>query len=389
MKIGLIAAYNDNYGSLLQVYATQQVLIQNGHCSEIIVYKQRKLLTQLMRCFNLSLFKMKMDIIYRQIVTKSFYNEIYRNIQIRNNKFSCFRKENLIFSREFQNEDDLKNALINDYDLIMLGSDQVWNPINMGTHFFTMELVPDEVYKITYGPSFGVSEIPWYQKKNTQKYLNRINCISVREKTGAKIVKKYTGKDVKVVCDPTILINKQEWFLVSENKRLIEDNYLFCYFLGKNPNQRGLAREYARRHNLKIVALQHLDQFIKDDIKFADYSLFDVDPFDFVSIIRNASFIMTDSFHGTIFSLLFERNFYCLPRFPSKKTKSTNSRIDDLLKYVGLSNRKLTGYENVEQLNNPKETEIDFKMVSDNLRKIQEYSLDYLNTSIWGVNNDN
>lgn len=389
MRIGLIAAYNDNYGSLLQVYATQQVLMEMGHSCEIIVYKKRKILTQIMRCFNISLLKMKTDVIFRQLVTRTFYTDIYKDVKIRNNRFKEFREKNLVFADEVFEEDSLREKICNNYDLVLLGSDQVWNPINMGTHFFTMELVPDNVYKITYAPSFGVSTIPWYQEANTRKYLNRIECISVREKTGAEIIKKYTGRNVKVVCDPTILINKKKWFSVGDRERIVYDNYLFCYFLGNNQNQRKLAKEYAQKNSLKIVALQHLDEFIKEDISFADFALYDIDPFDFISLIKNATSVMTDSFHGTIFSILYEKNFYSFPRFSNKRKQSTNSRIDNILNIVNLQNRKLTGYENIEKLCCLDKEVIDYQSVENKLAAFQKYSLEYLESAFRGYRHGN
>src|SRR5690606_10283304 len=120
----------------------------------------------------------------------------------REKAFSEFIQENMCFSKVYSGRAALIEGTKN-YDCFVLGSDQVWNPMNLGGDFYTMTFVPDDKIKITYAPSFGVSHIPKGQKKQTQDYLKRIDFISVRETDGKRIVKELTNRDVQQVVDPT------------------------------------------------------------------------------------------------------------------------------------------------------------------------------------------
>ena len=142
MKIGLVATYNNNYGSLLQVYATQKVLKQIGYDSEIISYRKRNPFTQFLRLFNFPLLKMKIKDSGKFLITKLRYKEIYNSLNLRNQKFQEFRENYLTFSKKISNDKELKCLFNNgEYFSCLLGSDQLWNPINYGTHFFTLEKI--------------------------------------------------------------------------------------------------------------------------------------------------------------------------------------------------------------------------------------------------------
>lgn len=378
MRIALIAAYNNNYGSMLQCYATQQIIIKLGHDCEIIKYYKRDLWRQVLRIFNLPLLKMKMAEIMRNFITKLKYPKINNNLKLRFKMMDKFRKDNLLFTEEINSKQDLANILLKNYDIILLGSDQVWNPINMGTHFFTMELVPDKCKKVTYAPSFGVTKIPWYQIRRTKRYLKRINKISVREESGKNIIKHLIGSEVKVVCDPTILLDRESWDNLRGSEPIIKERYLLCYFLGDNPEQRQLVKRYAEKNNLKIVILPHLDKFIKNDVKFGDRQLYKVGPKEFINIVSYADCVMTDSLHGTIFSILYRKDFYVFPRFCEKEKSSTNSRIDNLLKKVNLRDRKFSGKERLKDLNKTKYP----KDIDILLNEFRQESLNYLKNAL-------
>lgn len=379
MKIGLVATYNNNYGSLLQVYATQKVLKQIGYDSEIISYRKRNPFTQFLRLFNFPLLKMKIKDSGKFLITKLRYKEIYNSLNLRNQKFQEFRENYLTFSKKISNDKELKCLFNNgEYFSCLLGSDQLWNPINYGTHFFTLEKIPQETFKITYAPSFGVKKIPWYQKRGTKKYLKRIQKISVREEQGQKIVKKLINKDVPVVCDPTLLIDKSEWDKLKGEQSVVGEKYVFCYFLGKEKAHRELAKKYATEKGLKIVALQHLDEFVKSDVGFADYSLYDVAPPQFINLIANAEFVFTDSFHGSIFSILYKKRFITLPRFTVKNTSGTNSRLQNLFKKLGLKHKWNPLPENVDSA-------LNSDIRSDVYQRIDELrgsSMEYLKDSL-------
>lgn len=292
--------------------------------------------------------------------------------------FRTFINNNLFLSRNCTNKKEL-TALTTAYDIVLLGSDQVWHPMNLLMNFFTLNFVPDNVKKGAYAPSFGVSIIPESYKKAYRKFINRIECVSCREIAGVKLVKELTGRDVPMVCDPTLLLTSKDWESFLSGKVKIKEKYVLCYFIGDNPNQREVVKEYAKSNNLKIVALLHIDEYIASDEKYADYTPYNVGPAEFLFLVKNADCVMTDSFHASVFSLQFHRNFYTFNRFENKKGNSTSSRIESLLATVNLMDRKVRNGATIKDLST---SNIDFNDVDERLRKFRASSEAYLQSII-------
>ena len=225
------------------------------------------------------------------------------------------------------------------YDSIVSCSDQLWSPAGLGTNFYNLMFVPDHINKVSFASSFGVSQIPWYQKKATKNYLNRIEHVSCRENRGAEIVKELTGRDVPVLMDPVFAFDKDEWLDIVPKENVYDEPYVFCYFLGNNPKHRMLATEFARKKGLKVVCMRHLDQYVAQDELFGDVSPYDVSPLQFLNIIRGAVYVVTDSFHGCAFSIIMQKEFVVLYRYALNSISSKNSRIDSVCANLGLSDR--------------------------------------------------
>lgn len=377
-KIGLVSVHNPNYGSLLQTYALHTYLNVIGVDNEIILYTKKKDGKQLVRLLNVPLVIMKGQVLFRDIYCKLFHKEIAEGLSLRNRKFQEFKKKHFKFSRNYLGWKDLKKTN-NEYDIFIIGSDQVWNPINIGTDFFNLLFTDESKFRISYASSFGVSSIPDSQIEKTKKYLNRIQCLSTRETTGVQIIKCLTGRDSELVCDPTLLIDKKYWDKLAGEKSFVGRKYIFCYFLGNNPQHRDFANRFKVETGYEIVVLQHLDELIISDIKFGDYKPFNVGPAEFVNLIANAEYVLTDSFHGTIFSLLYKKRFFTFSRFESSKKSSTNSRIVSLLNLVGATDRYINASANIKECING---EIDFDLVYQNIEKIKDHSRDYLIQSL-------
>ena len=224
-KIGLLSVHNHNYGSILQAYALQNVLKYMGFDTKIISYQKTNIFKQAIRLFNFLLLKSFVKLKYKTIYCKLFNKKIYQEILVpREQAFTEFIAENISFSRTYRGRAALVEGC-NDYDVFVLGSDQVWNPMNLGSDYFTMSFIKNSKKKITYAPSFGVAVIPEYQRKKTAAYLKRIDCISVREITGQKIVKELTGRIVPIVVDPTILLSRNVWDK-ERGEPLIKEKYI-------------------------------------------------------------------------------------------------------------------------------------------------------------------
>lgn len=376
--IGLVSVTNHNFGSILQTYALQRAVRKTGCETEIILYKEGTA-SKLNRLRNLEYMTTRVKMVIKSIKMRILHPQQKNNLSNRSNAFTHFISKQLSFTELFTSKEKL-SQIAHNYDGIILGSDQVWHPMNLLMDFFTLNFVPDEVNKVAYAPSFGVSSIPSKYKEAYKKYVSRINWLSCREMAGVKIIKDLIGKDVPLVCDPTLLLTGYEWSGALSNSVHYDEKYIFCYFIGNNPNQRRLARNYANKYGLKIVALLHIDEFIPTDEYYADYTPYNVGPEEFLYLINNAELIMTDSFHATVFSLTFKKNFFTFNRFEHGKGNSTSSRIDSLLSVVNLDDRKVPAKANMEILEHMKA--IEYEDVERKLNNFRNISFEYLQKAI-------
>ena len=167
---------------------------------------------------------------------------------------------------------------------------------------------------------------------------------------------------------------------IQELEPVIKGRYILCYFLGVNREHRKMAEQLKKKTGLKIVTLPHLDEYVASDEKFGDYRLFDIGPAEFVNLIRNAEYVLTDSFHGTCFSILNHKKFVTFSRFQATNSESTNTRIDSLLVGLHLEKRRITVSEcNIVEII---EKEIDYEITDGILEKMRSESCDYLKSAI-------
>lgn len=378
-RIGVLSVYNHNYGSILQAYALQTQLRSMGYETEIIKYKKTNLVKQATRLLYFPLLKATVKMKWKNIYCKYLRKDIYTYILInREKEFRDFINKYFVFSEDYCG----RHALIEGtkhYDGFILGSDQVWNPMNLGSDFYTMTFIPDDKVKITYAPSFGVSQIPHNQKVKTKEYLKRINCISVRERDGVKIVQELIGRDVPQVVDPTILVEKKVWDDIRGANRIIKEEYIFCYFICANSDYRDFAKRLSEKTKLKLVVIPHVDEFVKADVDFGDIIPEYVGPAQFVNLVSNAKYVCTDSFHGSVFSTLYERAFFTFSRYCKESVDSTNSRLFSFLDLINMQNRMYNPDCEIleEDLAIP-----DFSRAKKNLRELRKISLEYLRNSL-------
>ena len=217
--------------------------------------------------------------------------------------------------------------------------------------------------------SFGISRLPKRQARKAAQFLKRIDYCSVREQSGQRIVKELADRDVPVVCDPTILFTAEDWATITEPERLVREPYMFCYFLGNNPEQRELVRRFKRETGYKIVQLQHCDEYIKTDVGFPDIAPYNVGPKEFIRLIRDAEYVFTDSFHCSVFSMLHSKKFFTFRRYNNDSTVSTNGRLYSLLSLAGLGNRLLKGNEDAHEC---MDMTIDYGQVHERLAKLRQ-----------------
>lgn len=379
-KVGLAVCYDTkNFGSQLQVLATIKQIEEMGFETEIIQYKKKItpyfVWQTIPRLFNVSFLRAKLKEKRKRREIKK-YPEIEDKIKDRNERFDAFSRtyfNNL--SKSYNGWENLVQECSNNYDIFLCGSDQLWLPNNLGSHFYTLEFAPENKPKISFATSFGVSQIPNNQKRATAKYLKRFQYLSTRELSGQKIIAELTGKVASVVCDPTLLFDGEEWKKMIPDQKIIEGPYIFCYYLGTNEEHRKVANEFKEMTGLMLVTCPYLDNFVKTDQQFGDVQLFDIDASDFVNLIRHAKYILTDSFHGSVFSILYHKKFMTFNRFLSG-ANSRNSRIDSLCSLLGLEERRYSG--NILDI----DVDIDYINVENRIKKLRQESINYLTDAL-------
>lgn len=348
--LGVCLKYEQlNYGSKLQALATVKLLEEFGLDFEIIRYKKglKFYIKALPRVFNAVFLNDRYEQIQKKIGCKR-HPEILANVSLRNQAMTSFDeycKQRL--SVKFDSYEQLKSQCGQKYNGVLTCSDQLWSPSALGSGFYNLMFAPEQMRKVSWASSFGVSQIPWYQRGRTKKYLERIQFISMRENRGAEIVKELTGRDVPVLMDPVFVFDKEEWEKLVPCRKQEWESYIFCYFLGNNPEHRLAAKKLAEKTGKKIVTLRHLDQYVAEDEQFGDYAPYDVDPVRFLNILRNADYVCTDSFHGMAFSVLCEKQFLVFNRYADGSSHSKNSRIESVCRNLQLENRRFFGDRDV------------------------------------------
>lgn len=380
-KTALVTCYfQHNYGSQLQAFATQKFFDSIGVPNETIridglkpEINKRKYKYFLSRIFDINTVKDKWATVKKILAVKK--NKAYAaKLQERYNMFDSFAKSEFHLSMLYSSFAELTKSTKN-YNLFVVGSDQLWLPSNISADYYTLNFVSADVPKMALATSFGVSELPNKQAKMAQIFLPKIKYCSVREKSGQKLVKDLTGRDIPVVCDPTILFTSKEWSESIEEKPFTEGKYLFCYFLGNNPIQREFVKRVKDITGYKIVQLQHCDEFIASDENFPDEAPYNVGPKEFIRLIRDAEYVFTDSFHCSVFSMLYSKRFFTFRRYASDGTVSTNGRIYSLLSLVDLEDRLLRGDEDAKPL---LEQAIDYTKVHEKLDNLRQFTRNFV-----------
>jgi hypothetical protein len=377
-KVGLVTCYfKNNYGSYLQALATQHFLDKNMIDNDTICIdnltdfargKRKYYLTQLA---NIHFYSAKKGMIKMKIIAKIKKN-LKKNLTAREKAFES-SKSLFRLTKPFVTYAELSSYAERKYNSVVVGSDQLWLPVNVVSDYYTLNWAGDDINKVSYATSFGVSKIPKGLKGKYASFLKRINHVSVREDTAVKLVAEEAGVKAKLVCDPTLLLTQKEWGDICKNHAAPEGDYIFCYFLGNNKNHRDFAKRLKDITGCKIISINHCDEYDKYSDTFADIAPYDVDPLQFVNYIKNAKYVCTDSFHGTVFSLINEKDFFVFERFKKKQSMSTNSRIYSLLKIVGCENRLVTEYAGDIDLSG-----MEYGPIKKRLEAFREESSDWL-----------
>lgn len=256
------------------------------------------------------------------------------------------------------------STVADEYDYFIVGSDQVWNPHFADFEKFFIKFAPPEK-RVSYAASISCPEIPQDKLGSFLDGINGMKAISVREQAGADLIEKLTGCKAEVVADPTMLVAAEKWREIARKPSWLkgDEQILTTYFLGKRPDE--IINRLADEHGLKVVN-------ILDERVFEHYA---VAPEEWLWLIDNARLMYTDSFHGTVFSILFNRPFVVAERIGDGCVNKMTSRIDTLLGKFALEGRRGTK-ENGYMISNP--MEIQYRDVEMILAKEREKAENYL-----------
>ena len=336
-RIGIITLYRGyNYGTSLQAYALKQFVASLGYDTDIIWTAEGAKRGRDIRIGKIA--RIFWRCLWHPSLLKhtflSYKNSLLKDINPKiKAKFLAFAKEYLAVKA--LTREKLKSfAYSEDTLAIICGSDQIWsaNSANIEPLYF-LRFAPQNK-RISYAPSFGAIKVPSYNKKILAQYIKEIPFISVREAAGAEIVKELTGKQAAVLADPTLLLDWEDIKPYQSKKP-----YILAYFLD-TPSKYALQTlgDISKKYNYDIKVFPYR---YKEYEQFPGLQFYPAGPLDFVSLIKGAECVLTDSFHGTVFSINFNIPFWVFERNYAS-AKNQNTRIISILEKTGLQNHYIT-----------------------------------------------
>lgn len=321
-----------NLGASLQAYALQTYLQKQGHEVEIIDYKPDYLSGH----FNLWG-------VYNPVFDKPFIKQLYllaklpgRLLALRRKKvFDTFTKKYLHLTRRYHSNDELKKDPPM-ADAYIAGSDQIWNTAfkNGRDPAFYLDFAPKDKLRLSYAASLATKEIAEKYRPFVSQMIKSLDYVSVREKSSLSVLQSLGRSDAVAVCDPVFLLSKEEWSEMCIDMGLESNKYLLVYDFDNNPVVEQIAKEIAKAKGLGIY---NVGPFWKS---YARKNFVYAGPLEFLSLVKDADYIISNSFHATAFSLIFQKQFCVV-----KRKEAINERMVSLLADLGLNYRVVSGYE--------------------------------------------
>ena len=363
MKIGILTFHNAmNYGAILQCYALQCYIKETFKCEVVVInytpeYFRRVFYDPLkpLQAYGL---KNKVKALVKDVIR----HEEMKMLSVKNKKLTNFIDKNLNLENPVSNLDE------SDIDIFLAGSDQIWN----------LELLSNDITyllgfvkgkrKVSYAASFKVSDIDEFAIMAYKKYLPQFSAVSVRETNLQKYLQENIGVTSECVLDPTLLVDNKFWEKICKKNNLINKKYLLLYYVNLPDSLVCKAFKYAKDKELEVVSLNKL----RGQIGYRDFSNASIE--EFLSLISNAEVVFTTSFHGMVFSIIFEKEFYF--EVPPN-SYNNNARLLDLAQKLGLEERNVA-------LNNTEHC-IQWEEVKIKLKQNRKISEEFLYSALEGV----
>lgn len=366
-KVALMTWYRyENYGTVLQASALCYVLKGLGTAPYLVQYPPKGALKSGKKY---GFFRRCMD--KMRSMQDGPYTSAERTARFQNYLQDRIKETELCLS--YPELHDLNGK----YDAFLCGSDQIWSPLCYDEKYF-LTFVDDTSKIIAYAPSFGSSQIMNLEvKKRVADHISRFRHLSVREKQGAELIQELTGQKPTVVLDPTLLLSGKQWETYAEviKQERLSGEYILCYFLGEEKKYRPFVQALKKRMGLPvyIVPVTRKQRGSSETIPF------EVGPGEFVSLVRQAAYVCTDSFHGMAFAINFQIPFTVFKRFEDKDPRNQNSRIFSLLEILGLENRLMkSGKMEAQKVT----LSVDFSESQKRLEAWKHSSMQYLEEAL-------
>lgn len=365
LSIGILTFQSsDNYGALLQAFALQEkvrTLLNEYDSSEVqIIDYISKNKAHMYKTLDISLsYPLRRNI-------NSLLNFSYK--RKKKSISDKFRSNKLNLTKPYYSITELNKDEVR-WAKVVVGSDQVWNPIN--TNFdkrYFLDFVIDNQKKISYAASFGISDIPKDYKEDMASLLKSISFISVREEQGKEIVRELAKREVIKVLDPTLLHSIDFWRSFEVEMKL-PDKYILLYSLNDYTELTQIAIDIQEKKGIPVIQIatswkskknRNFDQVIPTIEQF-------------VFLFDHAEIVLTDSFHGVAFSIVFQKEFQVFLH----KSNKAHSRIESLLELLGLNQLIIRSYPEHNALK-----EIDYSLAKCELKEQQDISISFLKNSL-------
>lgn len=364
MKVEIITLHRiTNFGSMLQTYATQAAIEKLGHRAEVLDFVPDGI-TFKRGCWpknDVPAWKKLIKLGPLFVVNVIQYNILDRflgkYIHTTPKRYGCY--QDIL--------DDIPQA-----DAYVSGSDQVWNTQNNNPKddlkAYYLGFAPEGKKRIAYAGSFGKNSFTEEESAIIREYIAKYDHVAVREDDGLKILERHGFHDGVHVVDPTLLLNAEEWTKFA-NKKAPKEKYVFVYNLNRNALIKEIALKIAAERGLKIINFADSMDFIPG----AKNRLFNT-AMDFINHIANAEIVVTDSFHGTAFSINFSKQFICI------KAPRYNSRLESILRQTGLVDTRMVG--SAEEGLEASRQQIDYAKVNAIMDEARKKSYEYLKNAI-------
>lgn len=362
MKVGILTFPNSvSYGACLQMVALQNTVRRMGHEVEIIHYHNPYMKAEKHTDKGRNPLKRGLQRRLRRLLHRRLYA-----------RFARFEGQHVIRypARAFTDRGRLP-ALGQRYDAVICGSDQVWSPyITNGDMSYFLDFCDDNTKRVAYAPSFGVERFPDGFEQRIASELQRFHALSARELPGKELVERLTDRETAIVADPTWLVDAADWATMEQPHPAATEDYVLYFVVNQSQELLARCKEFAKRHGLKVVVVGgNPISAAKNKDPMLTYAV-DVGPEQWLYLIHHARYVFTNSFHGTAFSVLFERDLYV--QVPAHN----GSRLRQVLESFGMEDREVREEQPLA------ETAVDYGRARETFALLKEQSLTYLQNAL-------